>query len=128
IQTSDFTLVGVGDMSGDVFGNAMLQSRHARLLAAFNHLHIFVDPEPDAAASFAERERLFHLPRSSWADYDPRLISRGGGVFDRALKSVPISAETKAVFGIAEDNLTPAELIRHLLMVEIDLLFFGGIG
>ena len=128
IQTSDFTLVGVGDMSGDVFGNAMLQSRHARLLGAFNHLHIFVDPAPVPATSFAERERLFHLPRSSWADYDPRLISRGGGVFDRALKAIPISAEMKLVFGITDDHLTPAELIRYLLMAEIDLLFFGGIG
>ncbi len=128
IQTSDFTMVGVGDMSGDVFGNAMLQSRHTRLLAAFNHLHIFVDPQPDPARSFAERERLFRLPGSSWADYDPALISAGGGVFDRALKAVPISAEMKRVFAIAEDHLTPAELIRHLLMAEVDLLFFGGIG
>ena len=128
IQTGDFTVVGVGDMSGDVFGNAMLQSRHTRLLAAFNHLHIFVDPLPDLATSFAERERLFHLPRSSWSDYDPALISPGGGVFDRAAKAVPIGAEMKRVFGIAEDTLTPAELIRHLLTAEIDLLFFGGIG
>ncbi len=128
IRSSEFTAVGVGDMSGDVFGNAMLQSRHTRLLAAFNHLHIFVDPTPDPAASFAERERLFRLPRSSWADYDPKLISPGGGVFDRALKAVPISAEMKRVFGMNEDHLTPAELIRHLLMAEVDLLFFGGIG
>jgi glutamate dehydrogenase len=128
IQTSDFTMVGVGDMSGDVFGNALLQSRHTRLIAAFNHLHIFVDPEPDPAAGFAERERLFHLPRSSWSDYDPKLISRGGGVFDRSLKAIPISAEMKRVFAIAEDHLTPAELIRQLLTAEIDLLFFGGIG
>jgi glutamate dehydrogenase len=97
-------------------------------LAAFNHLHVFVDPSPDPAASFAERERLFRLPRSSWADYDPVLISPGGGVFDRALKAVPISPAMKQVFAIAEDHLTPAELIRHLLTVEIDLLFFGGIG
>src|SRR5207302_427416 len=128
IQNSDFTAVGVGDMAGDVFGNGMLQSRHTRLLAAFNHLHIFVDPEPDPLTSFAERERLFRLPRSSWADYDPALISPGGGVFDRALKAVPISAEMKRVFGITEDHLTPAELIRYLLTADIDLLFFGGIG
>jgi glutamate dehydrogenase len=128
IQTSDFTMVGVGDMSGDVFGNALLQSRHTRLLAAFNHLHIFVDPEPDPATSFAERQRLFHLPHLSWADYDPALISKGGGVFDRALKAVPISPQMKQLFGITADHLTPAELIRHLLMAEIDLLFFGGIG
>src|SRR5439155_11759302 len=110
IQASDFTVVGVGDMSGDVFGNAMLQSPHIRLLAAFNHLHIFVDPDPDPAVSFAERRRLFDLPRSSWADYDARLISPGGGVFDRGAKSVPISPRMKQVFGIAEDHLTPAEL------------------
>jgi glutamate dehydrogenase len=128
IQTSDFTAIGVGDMSGDVFGNGMMQSRHIRLLGAFNHLHIFVDPDPDPAASYAERERLFRLPRSSWADYEPALISPGGGVFERAAKSVPISPEMKRAFGIAEDQLTPAELIRHLLTNEIDLLFFGGIG
>jgi len=128
IQTSDFTAVGVGDMSGDVFGNGMLQSRHIRLLGAFNHLHIFVDPDPDPAASYAERERLFRLPRSSWADYEPALISAGGGVFERAAKSVPISLDMKRIFAITEDQLTPAELIRHMLTAEIDLLFFGGIG
>jgi glutamate dehydrogenase len=128
IQSSDFTVVGVGDMSGDVFGNGMLQSRHTRLIAAFNHLHIFIDPEPDAAASFAERQRLFRLPRSSWSDYDAALISPGGGVFDRAAKAVPISDAMKRLFGIAEDHLTPSELIRKLLTAEVDLLFFGGIG
>jgi glutamate dehydrogenase len=128
IQTSDFTVVGVGDMAGDVFGNGMLQSPHIRLLAAFNHQHVFVDPDPVPAASFGERQRLFHLPGSSWADYDRRLIARGGGVFDRALKAVPISPEMQRTFAIAEDHLTPAELIRHLLTAEVDLLFFGGIG
>jgi len=128
IQSSGFKAIGVGDMSGDVFGNGMLQSRHTRLLAAFNHLHILVDPNPDPAAAFAERQRLFELPRSSWADYDPKLISPGGGVFERSAKSVPISPEMKRVFEIAEDHLTPAELIRKLLTAEIDLLFFGGIG
>ena len=128
IQATDFTCVAVGDMAGDVFGNAMLRSRHTRLLAAFNHLQIFIDPDPDPAASFAERRRLFDLPRSSWADYDATLISPGGGVFDRAAKSIPISAEMKSVFAIAENTLTPAELIRKLLTAEIDLLFFGGIG
>jgi glutamate dehydrogenase len=128
IQTSDFTVVGVGDMSGDVFGNGMLQSRHTMLLAAFNHLHIFVDPTPDAERSFAERQRLFHLKRSNWSDYDAALISPGGGIFERSAKSIPISAEMKQVFGIADDHLTPAELIRRLLTAEIDLLFFGGIG
>ena len=128
IQAADFTVVGVGDMSGDVFGNAMLQSRHIRLLGAFNHRHIFIDPAPDPVRSYAERKRLFELPRSSWADYDPRLISPGGGVFERSAKSIPISAEMKRAFTIAEDHLTPAELIRRLLTAQVDLLFFGGIG
>ena len=128
IQSEDFTVVGVGDMSGDVFGNAMLQSPHIRLVAAFNHLHIFVDPDPDAAAGYAERRRLAALPRSSWADYDRRLISPGGGVFERSLKAIPVSAEMKRRFAIEADHLTPAELIRHLLAAEVDLLFFGGIG
>src|SRR5260370_22975652 len=103
IQTGDFTVVGVGDMSGDVFGNAMLQSRHTRLLAAFNHQHIFVDPGPDPATGFAERQRLFHLPRSSWADYDKALISPGGGVFERALKAILINPRLKPCVGIIED-------------------------
>jgi glutamate dehydrogenase len=128
IQATDFTVVGVGDMAGDVFGNGMLQSRHTRLVGAFNHQHIFVDPHPDPAASYAERRRLFDLPRSSWADYDPKLISPGGGVFERSAKSVPITPEIKHVFAVAEDTLTPAELIRKMLAAEIDLLFFGGIG
>ncbi len=128
IQTSDFTVVGVGDMAGDVFGNAMLQSRHMRLVAAFNHMHVFVDPEPDTAASFAERQRLFHLPRSSWADYDKALISPGGGVFERSQKAIQISPAMQRLFGVAADHLTPAELIRHLLTADVDLLFFGGIG
>jgi glutamate dehydrogenase len=128
IETSPFTVIGVGDMSGDVFGNGMLISRQIRLLAAFDHRHIFVDPDPDAEASFAERERLFHLPRSSWADYDRALISPGGGVFERSAKAIAISPEMKRLFGIAADRLTPAELIRALLKAEVDLLWFGGIG
>jgi glutamate dehydrogenase len=128
IQAADFTVVGVGDMAGDVFGNSMLQSQHIRLVAAFNHLHIFIDPEPDAAKSYAERKRLFDNPQLGWADYDKKLISPGGGVFERSAKSAPMSAEMKRVFAIAEDQLTPAELIRHLLTAEVDLLFFGGIG
>ena len=128
IQTTDFTCVGVGDMAGDVFGNGMLRSRHTRLVGAFNHLHIFIDPEPDAAKSYAERERLFEHPQLGWADYDKTLISPGGGVFERGAKSIPVSAEMKRVFAIAEDALTPAELIRKMLTAEIDLLFFGGIG
>ena len=128
IQSAGCTVVGVGDMSGDVFGNGMLQSRHIRLLGAFNHLHIFIDPAPDPAGSYAERQRLFELPLSSWADYDPRLVSPGGGVFERSAKSIPISAEMKRAFTIAEDHLTPAELIQRLLTAQVDLLFFGGIG
>jgi glutamate dehydrogenase len=128
IQQTDFTVVGVGDMAGDVFGNGMLQSRHIRLAGAFNHLHIFIDPEPDAAKSYTERKRLFENPRLGWADYDKTLISAGGGVFERAAKSIAVSAEMKRVFAITEDTLTPAELIRHMLTAEIDLLFFGGIG
>ena len=128
IQTQDFTVVGVGDMSGDVFGNGMLLSEHIRLVGAFNHLHIFVDPDPDAKKSFTERKRLFELPRSGWADYDAKLISEGGGVFERRAKSVDISPEMKALFGIAEDRLTPAELARAMLQAKADLLWFGGIG
>ncbi len=128
VETSDLTAVGVGDMSGDVFGNGVLRSRHLRLLGAFDHRHVFVDPDPDPAASFAERQRLFRLPRSSWADYDPALISEGGGVFDRGAKSVPLSPQIKRVFGIEADRLTPAELIRKVLAAPVDLLWFGGIG
>jgi glutamate dehydrogenase len=128
IQNTDFTVVGIGDMAGDVFGNGMLLSKHIRLLAAFNHMHIFVDPDPDAAASFAERERLFQLPRSSWADYNPELISAGGGIFERAAKSITLSTEMKERFGIEVDHLTPTELISHLLRAPVDLLWNGGIG
>ena len=128
IATSGLTVIGVGDMSGDVFGNGMLMSRRLRLLGAFNHLHVFVDPDPDPEQSFVERQRLFRLPGSSWEDYDPALISAGGGVFERRAKSIPISPEMKRAFDIQEDRLTPAELIRRLLMAPVDLLWFGGIG
>ena len=128
IEKSELSVVGVGDMSGDVFGNGMLMSRHLRLLGAFNHLHVFIDPAPDPEKSFAERQRLFHLPRSSWADYDRALISPGGGVFERGAKSIPISTEMKRAFDIEADHLTPAELIRQLLAAPVDLLWFGGIG
>jgi glutamate dehydrogenase len=128
IETTDLTVVGVGDMSGDVFGNGMLMSRHIRLLGAFDHRHIFVDPTPDRERSFEERLRLFRLPRSSWGDFDRALISPGGGVFERTAKSVPISPEIKRVFDIEADHLTPAELIRKLLTASVDLLWFGGIG
>jgi len=128
IQNHDFTVVGIGDMSGDVFGNGMLLSEHIRLIGAFNHLHVFVDPDPDAGASLAERRRLFELPRSGWNDYDAKLISKGGGVFERKAKSIRLSPEMKRLFGIAKDALTPAELIRAMLTAPVDLLWFGGIG
>ena len=129
-QAEDFTVVGVGDMSGDVFGNGMLLSEHIRLVAAFDHRHIFVDPDPDAARSFPERQRLFNLPRSSWEDYDPGLISAGGGVFSRQQKSVPITPEMRRALGIDEQvaEMTPPELIRAILRAPVDLLFNGGIG
>jgi glutamate dehydrogenase len=128
IQSTDFTVVGVGDMSGDVFGNGMLLSRHIRLVAAFDHRHVFIDPSPDAASSFAERERLFKLPRSSWADYDVKLISAGGGVWARSEKSIPISPQARAALGIAADRLTPTELLSAILKAPVDLLYNGGIG
>jgi len=128
IQTTDFTCVGVGDMAGDVFGNGMLRSPHTRLIAAFNHLHIFLDPDPDPAKSFAERQRLFDLPRSSWADYDKTLISKGGSVYERSAKSIALSPEIRARLAIAAEHLTPAELIQAILRAPVDLLFFGGIG
>jgi len=128
IEKSELSVVGIGDMSGDVFGNGMLMSRHLRLLGAFNHLHVFIDPAPDPEKSFAERQRLFRLPRSSWADYDRVLISPGGGVFERSAKSIPITPEMKRAFDIEADTLTPAELIRQFLAAPVDLLWFGGIG
>ena len=129
-QSEDFTVVGVGDMSGDVFGNGMLLSEHIRLVAAFDHRHIFIDPDPDAARSFAERRRLFDLPRSSWEDYDAALISAGGGVFSRQQKSIPISPQMRTALGLDEDveQLTPPEVIRAILRAPVDLLFNGGIG
>jgi glutamate dehydrogenase len=128
IQSTDFSVVGIGDMSGDVFGNGMLLSRHIRLLAAFDHRHIFIDPNPDPAVSFAERERLFKLPRSSWADYDASLISEGGGVWSRSQKSVPVSPAARAALGIGAEAMTPNELIHALLRAPVDLLYNGGIG
>ncbi|TRW88527.1 NAD-glutamate dehydrogenase [Mycolicibacterium sp. 018/SC-01/001] len=129
-QSEDFTVVGVGDMSGDVFGNGMLLSEHIRLLAAFDHRHIFIDPSPDAARSWQERKRLFDLPRSSWEDYDTSLISHGGGVYSREQKSIPISAEARAALGIDDGvtELTPPALMRAILKAPADLLFNGGIG
>jgi glutamate dehydrogenase len=128
IQKTDFTVAGIGDMSGDVFGNGMLLSRHIRLQAAFDHRHIFLDPVPDAATSFAERERLFNLPRSSWDDYDRKKISRGGGVFPRTSKSIALSQEARALLGIEAAAATPTEIIRAILKMPVDLLWNGGIG
>jgi glutamate dehydrogenase len=128
IQHDDFTVVGIGDMSGDVFGNGMLLSRHIKLLGAFNHAHIFLDPDPDPEASFDERKRLFELPRSSWSDYDPELISPGGGVWERTAKSIPISDEVRVAFDIDARELSPVELIREILRAPVDLLWNGGIG
>jgi len=129
-QSQDFTCVGIGDMSGDVFGNGMLLSRHIRLVAAFDHRHIFIDPDPDAARSYAERERLFRLPRSSWADYDASLISKGGGVYPRTAKSVPITPQARAALGLPEGttSMTPNELLSAILRAPVDLLWNGGIG
>ncbi|MEZ5955312.1 MAG: NAD-glutamate dehydrogenase [Hyphomonas sp.] len=129
IQTQPFTVIGVGDMSGDVFGNGMLLSPEIRLVAAFNHMHVFVDPNPgDSAKNLAERQRLFDLPQSTWADYDASLISAGGGIFDRSAKSINLSAEIKALTGLSKDSVTPDELIHALLKTQTDLLWFGGIG
>jgi len=128
IQKQVFTVVGIGDMSGDVFGNGMLLSRQIRLKAAFNHLHIFLDPNPDPKSSFRERKRLFALPRSSWTDYDSGLISKGGGIYSRREKTIPISREIRAWLGIEAQQLAPHELIRELLKAETDLLWNGGIG
>lgn len=127
-QADEFTVVGIGDMGGDVFGNGMLLSDRIRLVAAFNHLHIFVDPEPDAAASFAERKRLFETPGSSWEDYSAELISEGGGVFSRAAKWIPVSPQMQARLGIRETRLPPNELISALLQAPVDMLWNGGIG
>ncbi len=127
-QTQDFTVAGVGDMAGDVFGNGMLLSKHIRLVAAFNHMHIFLDPNPDAAKSYIERERLFKLPRSSWEDYGKKLISKGGGIFKRSEKTIKLTPEIKAALSIRENELSPDELIRAILKSPVDLLWNGGIG
>ncbi|MBV8877600.1 MAG: NAD-glutamate dehydrogenase, partial [Gammaproteobacteria bacterium] len=127
-QKTDFTVIGIGDMSGDVFGNGMLLSRHIRLVAAFDHRHIFIDPEPDAAVSFAERARLFALPRSSWDDYDRSKLSRGGGVFARSAKSIPLSAEARGLLLLDSASAAPNDVIRAILTLPVDLLWNGGIG
>ncbi|MEN3304703.1 MAG: glutamate dehydrogenase [Micromonosporaceae bacterium] len=129
-QAQDFTVVGIGDMSGDVFGNGMLLSRHIRLVAAFDHRHVFIDPSPDPETSYVERHRLFGLPRSSWADYDAALISEGGGVWPRTAKSIPVSPQARAALGLPETatSLAPADLLRAILQAPVDLLWNGGIG
>mgnify|MGYP000436332020 CR=1 FL=1 len=127
-QTEAFSVVGIGDMAGDVFGNGMLLSETISLVAAFNHMHIFIDPNPDLAASYAERQRMFALPRSSWTDYNDKLISKGGGIFLRSAKSIAISPEMKQRFDIAEDRMAPNDLINALLKSPVDMVWNGGIG
>ncbi len=128
VQTEDFTVCGIGDMSGDVFGNGMLLSRHIRLVAAFDHRHIFLDPNPDASTSFAERARLFGLARSSWDDYSKKLLSRGGGVFPRAAKAIALSTQARELLGLPGPSATPVEVIHAILSMPVDLLWNGGIG
>ncbi len=128
IQSTDFTVVGIGDMSGDVFGNGMLLSRHTRLVAAFNHMHVFIDPDPDPETSYEERKRLFDLPRSAWSDYDESLISEGGGIYSRSAKSIKLTPQAREVLDIETEKLAPSELIQAILKAPVDLLYNGGIG
>lgn len=128
IQNEDFTVVGVGDMSGDVFGNGMLLSKHIRLIAAFDHRHIFIDPNPDAASSWTERKRLFDLGRSSWADYDTSLLSPGGGIFERGAKFIQLTPEIRQALDIQSERMTPAALMQAILKARVELLWLGGIG
>ncbi|MEY4270822.1 MAG: hypothetical protein RLZZ58_2038, partial [Pseudomonadota bacterium] len=128
VQSDPIRIAGCGDMSGDVFGNGLLLSKAVKLVAAFDHRHIFIDPDPDPATSWAERDRMFNLPRSSWADYDAKLISKGGGIFPRSQKSITLSAEAMAALGLAGPDIEPAALISAILRAEVDLIWFGGIG
>ncbi len=128
MDTAEITVVGVGDMSGDVFGNGLLKSSHLKLVAAFNHEHIFIDPNPDPQLSYQERKRLFNLPRSTWADYNRDLISNGGGVFSRSVKSITLSAAIKKLLDIDKDAMIPTDLIRAILKAPVDLIWNGGIG
>ncbi len=128
VDRQEFTVAGIGDMSGDVFGNGLLRSAHSRLVAAFNHQHLFIDPAPNAARSFKERQRLFALPRSSWADYDAKLLSAGGGVWSRSEKSIRLPREARALLGITAEALPPNEIIKAILKLDVDLLWNGGIG
>ncbi|MBR9727860.1 NAD-glutamate dehydrogenase [Shewanella intestini] len=127
-QTTDFTCLAIGDMAGDVFGNGMLLSKHTKLVAAFNHMHIFIDPTPDVAKSYVERQRLFDLPRSSWEDYNNELISKGGGVFKRSAKSIKLTLQMKRMLDSDADSMTPNELLSQLLKMQVDLIWNGGIG
>ncbi|MCH8550633.1 MAG: NAD-glutamate dehydrogenase [Natronospirillum sp.] len=128
VQESPITVVGIGDMAGDVFGNGLLSSRCLKLVAAFNHMHIFLDPDPDPEKSYKERERLFKLPRSSWEDYNSKLISKGGGIFSRHAKSITLTPEIRKLLGVRHEKLTPIELISHILKAQVDLIWNGGIG
>jgi len=128
VQNEDFTVVGIGDMSGDVFGNGMLLSKHIRLVAAFNHMHIFLDPNPDIEKSYKERQRLFDMERSSWSDYKKSLISKGGGIYNRSQKSIKLTAEVKAMLGVNKNTIIPNDLIQAILCAPVDLLWNGGIG
>ncbi|SET11742.1 NAD-glutamate dehydrogenase [Thalassotalea agarivorans] len=127
-QTTDFTVAGIGDMAGDVFGNGMLLSKHIRLQAAFNHMHIFIDPDPNAAKTYKERERLFNLPGCTWEDYDQSLISEGGGIFSRSAKSIKLSPQMKKMLGVTKQSMAPNDLINAILKMNVDLLWNGGIG
>ena len=128
VDNTEITVVGIGDLSGDVFGNGVLLSSHLKLVAAFNHTHIFIDPNPNLSISFEERQRIFALPRSTWADYRVDLISQGGGIYSRAAKYISISAEVKELLDIADDRLSPNELIRAILKAPVDMIWNGGIG
>jgi len=128
IRTQDFTVIGIGDMAGDVFGNGMLLSSHIKLVAAFNHMHIFLDPNPHPESSFRERERLFHLPNSSWMDYNKEILSPGGGIYPRSAKTIPLTPQVQAALGVMVDAMAPNDLIRAILQAPVDLLFNGGIG
>ena len=128
MQTDPTTVIGVGDMSGDVFGNGMLQSKTIQLKAAFNHMHIFLDPDPDPELSWTERKRLFEMQGSTWNDYSNNLISSGGGVFERNAKSIELSLEMKELLGTDEEKLTGIEVVRRILQMDVDLLWLGGIG
>jgi glutamate dehydrogenase len=128
VKNDEFTAIGIGDMAGDVFGNGMRYTDKIRLQGAFNHLHVFLDPDPDAASSYVERERLYHLPRSTWRDYNPELISEGGGVFDRSAKEIPLSPQVQEMLGTSETVLSGEDLIRAVLRMQVDLLWNGGIG